>query len=145
MSDALVTRLRHELDVTRNMLDATNHLHWAMAMGRDIDGPSLSTACGRFSAAQEQFLTLAQDDSAAIEQHTGLVAENARLKKALRKVEQYKWPVSAGKYRETFYGEATGNEYSLTHHIPKESASQALERIKLIARAALDHPQGEDK
>lgn len=60
-----------------------------------------------------------------------------RKDEALRAIADYKWPVSAGTYKEKFFGEATGNEYYLTHHIPRETASGALESIRTIARAAL--------
>ena len=56
---------------------------------------------------------------------------------ALEKIAGYAWPVIVGHDTQVSYGEATGEPYETKFPVAKETALEALERVKAIALAAL--------
>lgn len=72
-----------------------------------------------------------------LDEITRLQALVAQYEEGLERIRDYNWPELAGHHKQTFYGEATGNEYTLKHPIPRETASQALGSLKEIARTTL--------
>jgi hypothetical protein len=56
---------------------------------------------------------------------------------ALQKIANYKWPDVVGQADSVSYGLASGEPYNTRVPIPREYASQAVESLKQIARAAL--------